>query len=74
MGLHYFNSVLDIGVASTPKKLRTSKGDYWAKQCFSSIAPLFEMGNSIKGKNLLLEFVPLRAVPNDKENLYYHIR
>ena len=34
---------------------RTSKGDYWIKQCFSSIAFLFKMGTSLKGKNLLPE-------------------
>ena len=42
--------VLSSGVARTPKKLRTSKGDYWIKQWFSSIASLFEIGTSIKGK------------------------
>ena len=35
------------------KKLRTSKGNYWIKQWFSSIASLFKMGTSLKGKNLL---------------------
>ena len=35
--------------------LRTSKGDYWIKQQFSSNASLFEMGTSLKGKNLLPE-------------------
>ena len=30
-------------VARTLKKLRTIKGDYWTKQWFSSIAPLFKM-------------------------------
>ena len=34
------------------KKLRTSKGDYWIKQRFSSIASLSKMGTSLKGKNL----------------------
>ena len=43
------------GVARTLKKLCTSKGDYWIKQWFSSIAPLFKMGTSLKGKNLLPE-------------------
>ena len=38
-----------------PKKLRTSKGDYWIKQCFSSIVSLFKMGTSLKEKNLLPE-------------------
>ena len=37
------------------EKLRNSKGDYWNKQRFSSIASLFKMGTSLKGKNLLLE-------------------
>ena len=37
------------------KKLRTSKGDYWIKQCSSSIASLFKVGTSLKGKNLLPE-------------------
>ena len=36
------------------KKLRTSKGDYWIKQWFSSIASLFIMGTSLKRK----EFAP----------------
>ena len=39
------------------KKVRTSKGDYLIKQRFSSIASLFEMGTSLKGKNLLPEAV-----------------
>ena len=30
------------GVVRTLKKLRTSKGDYWIKQWFSSIASLFK--------------------------------
>ena len=41
------------GVARTLKKLRTSNGDYWINQWFSSIASLFKMGTSLKGKNLL---------------------
>ena len=41
------------GVARTLKKLRTSKGDYWIKQWFSSSAVLFKMGTSLKEKNLL---------------------
>ena len=43
------------GVARALKKLHTSKGDYWIKQWFSSIASLFKMGTSLKGKNLLPE-------------------
>ena len=43
------------GVVSMLKKLRTSKGDYSIKQWFSSIASLFKMGTSLKGKNLLPE-------------------
>ena len=35
------------------QKLRTSKGDYRIKLCLSSIASLFKMGTSLKGKNLL---------------------
>ena len=46
---------LHNGVARTLKKLRTSKGDYWIKQWIASIAPLFKMGTSLTGKNLLLE-------------------
>ena len=42
-------------VTKTLKKLRTSKGDYEIKQWFSSIAPLFKMGTSLKGKNWLPE-------------------
>ena len=41
------------GVAGTLKKLRTSKGDYWIKQCFSSSASFFKMGTPFKGINLL---------------------
>ena len=41
------------GVARTQKKLRTSKGNYWIKQWFSSIDLLFKMETSLKGKNLL---------------------
>ena len=40
-------------VARTLKKLRTSKEDNWNKQRFSSIASLFKIGTSLKGKNLL---------------------
>ena len=40
-------------VARTLKKLRTSKGYYWTKQWFSSIAFLFKTGTSLKGKNSL---------------------
>ena len=43
------------GVARTLKKLHTSKGDSWIKQRFTSIAPLFKIGTSLKGKNLLQE-------------------
>ena len=60
-------------VVRTLKKLGTSKGDYWIKQGFSSIASLFKMGTSLKGKNLLPE-LPLRAVPYGMENPFYHIR
>ena len=45
------------GIAKTLKKLRTSKGDYSIKQWFSLIAPVFKMGTSLKGKNLLPEGV-----------------
>ena len=43
------------GVARTLKKVRTSKGDYWIKQLFSSIVSLFNMGTSLKGQNYLPE-------------------
>ena len=46
---------LTNGIARTLKKLHTSKGDYWIKQWFSSIAYLFIMGTSLKEKNLLPE-------------------
>ena len=61
---------LNNGVARTLKKLHTIKGNYWIKQWFSSIASLFKMGTSLKGKNSL----PLRAVPYGMENHFYHIR
>ena len=41
------------GIARTLKRLCTSKGDYWIKQWFSSIASFFKMGTSLKGKDLL---------------------
>ena len=47
---------LHNGVARTQKKLRTSKGDYVIKQWFSSIASLFKIGTSLKGKS---KFFPL---------------
>ena len=34
------------------ENVRTSKGDYWTKQRFSSIASLFKMTTSLKGENL----------------------
>ena len=37
-------------VAMALKKLRTSKGDYWVQQWFSSIASLFKIGTSRYGK------------------------
>ena len=43
------------GAARTLKKMRTPKGYYGNKQRLSSIAPLFEMGTSLKGKNSLQE-------------------
>ena len=43
------------GIARTLKKLNTSKEDYWIRQWFSSIASLFKIGISPKGKNLLPE-------------------
>ena len=54
------------GIARTLKKLRTSKGDYWIKQRLSSIASLFKMETSLKGKkNAPTEnkFYLLRAAP-----------
>ena len=36
-------------------QLPTSKGDYWVKKWVLSIASLFKMGTSLKGKNLLPE-------------------
>ena len=55
------------GVARTLKKIHTSKGDYWIKQLFSLIAPLFKLGTSFKRKNLIApkgsKFFPLRVDP-----------
>ena len=42
-------------IARRLKKLRTSKGDHWIQQWFSSISSLFKMGTSLTGKNLLSE-------------------
>ena len=53
---HVKFKIVGNGVARTLfVKLRTSKGDDWIKQRFSSIACLFIMGTSLKGKNLLSE-------------------
>ena len=47
------------------KKLRTSKGDYWIKQWFSAIGPLFNRkGFAPRGS----KFIYLRAVPYGMEN------
>ena len=43
------------GIARMLKKLRTSMGDHWIKQWFSSITSLFKLRTSLKGKNLLPE-------------------
>ena len=40
------------GVARTLKMLRTSKGDYYIKQWFSTITSLFKIWTSLEGKNL----------------------
>ena len=48
-------NVLVNGVARPFNNLRTAKGDYSYKQCFPSFMSLFEMGTSLKGKNLLPE-------------------
>ena len=50
-----FVLVEDNDVARTVKKIRTSKGDYWIKQWFASIASFLKMGTSLKGKNLFPE-------------------
>ena len=41
------NMIICNGIAGTVLKLRTSKGDYWVKQWFSSIASLFKIGTSL---------------------------
>ena len=61
------------------EKVTHIKGDYWNKKRFSSVAPLFKIGTSLKGKKLLPEgagskFFPLRAVPYGMENHFDHIR
>ena len=47
--------VINIGLSNDVprmlKKIRTSKGDYWIEQRFSSIVSLFKIGTSFKGKN-----------------------
>ena len=43
------------GVARMLKKLRTSNEDYWIMHWFSSIESLFQLGTSLRGKNLLSE-------------------
>ena len=67
---HTVQSWLVNGVARTLKRLRTSKGDYWMKQWFSSVASLFRMW-ILKGKIFCAlrgsKFFPLRAVPYGME-------
>ena len=72
----YRGLVCGNDVARMLKMLPTSKIDFWIKQCFSSIAPLFKMRTSLKGKNAPRgsEFFPLRAVPYGIENHFHHIR
>ena len=53
--VHFKDVSETIGVARTLKKIRTPKGDYCIKQWFSTLTSLFEMGTSLKGKNLLPE-------------------
>ena len=40
--------------SQTTEKIRTSRGDYWNKQQFSSIASLFKMGAFLKGNKSLV--------------------
>ena len=61
------------------EKVTHIKGDYWNKKRFSSVAPLFKIGTSLKGKNLLPDgagskFFPLRADPYGMENHFDYIR
>ena len=58
---------------ATLKKIRTSNGDYDIKQWFSSIASLFKMGTSPKGKNLLPEGAN-SFLSHGMEHYFYHIR
>ena len=65
------------GVASIKKTIRTSKGDYWIKQWFNSIASLFIIGTSLKGKNLLPEGAT--SIVEEQflmtwKNHFYHVR
>ena len=50
-------SLHDNGVVITLKKLRTSRGDYCNGTSSDSLQlrPFFQMGTSLKGKNLLPE-------------------
>ena len=66
-------------IAKMLKKLRTSKGDNWIKQRFSSIASLFKLRTNLE---LLLKdkivperanCFPLRAVPYGMIDHFYHI-
>ena len=60
------------GVDRTLKKLRTPKGNYWIKQWFSSMASLFKMGTSLRGKNLLPEGA--NSFLYSMENYFNHIK
>ena len=40
-------------LSQNAERLRTSTGDYWIKQLFSSSAPLFKMGTSLYEQLLL---------------------
>ena len=55
-------------IARTLKKLRTSKGDYWIKQRFFSIASLLITRTSLKGKNLLQR----ERIPSFKSSSLWH--
>ena len=64
------------GVARTLKTLRTSKGDYCIKQCFSTITSLFKMGTALKGKNCSQSerILSFNSSSLRYGNHFYHIR
>ena len=83
-GLHYFNCVIDIGVASTPKKLAHQRETTGSSSDSLQLRPFSKWELLLKDRICSLweqieyapsgsKFFPLRAVPYDMANDFYHI-